>query len=44
MDLMNQLFIELPDLFAIIDELHHYSQQLVIPVDTILTRAAFPCL
>ena len=33
MDLMNQLFIELPDLFAIID---------VIPVDTILTEGGIP--
>ena len=32
---MTQLFTELPDLFAIVNELHHYSEQIVIPVDTI---------
>ena len=42
MDLINHLFIEFPDLFAIIDELHHYSKQSVIPLDTILTEGGFP--
>ena len=32
---MTQLFTELRDLFAIVNELHHYSEQIVIPVDTI---------
>ena len=30
-----QLFTELPDLFAIVNKLHHYSEQIVIPVDTV---------
>ena len=42
MELMNQLFIEFPNLFAIIDELHHYSKQSVIPVDMILTEGGIP--
>ena len=36
MDLMPQLFPEFPELFAIVDELHHYSKQMVIQVGSIL--------
>ena len=32
---MTNLFTELPDLFAIVEELQHYSNQIAIPVNTI---------
>ena len=35
MNPMPQLFTDLPNLFAILNELQHYSNQIVIPVDTI---------
>ena len=37
MALMSQLFSELPELFAIVEELQHYSRQMAIQVDTMDT-------